>query len=81
MLIRSAIFYPMLWLRGIFLPIAKIIGAICTLCFLCMALVLHALVPAVVMGLLGFGTFMLRQRYDAMLLNLNPTGHELQLWQ
>jgi hypothetical protein len=46
-----------------------------------MAFVAHAWITGLLLGLLGFGAFMLRQKYDSILLNLNPTGHELCLWQ
>jgi hypothetical protein len=69
------------WLRAIFLSVTKIIGAFFALGFLVMALVAHALVPTLLMGMLAFGVFILRQKYDLILLKLNPTGHELYLWQ
>jgi hypothetical protein len=81
MLVRSMIFYPMLWLRGVFLPIAQIIGGFFALSSLVMALLAHAFIVALLMGLSAFGTFMLRQKYDSILLDINPTGHELHLWQ
>lgn len=81
MLIRSVIFYPMLWLRGVFLTVAKIIGIIFTVGFLETIIFPRGFILTLLMGLLAFSVFMLRQKYDSILLNLNPTGHELRLWQ
>jgi hypothetical protein len=87
--VRSIIFYPMLWVRPLFLYFSKLIGWGFTASSLMVAIVTittrhfssYALIETLLLGFLGFGTFMLRQKYDSILLNINPTDHELHLWQ
>ncbi len=90
-ILAQLIFYPMLWLRPLFLGVGKVVGFLFTLGFLLMLLLnLFVLstsgqhlpwVSVLSLGALGFACFLLRQFYDKILLRLNPTGHDLILFQ
>jgi len=80
-IIKSLAFYPLLWLRGLFLLISN---------FLTGMLLLGAIVCWVIGGekvvvfmLLAhsFAIFLLAHFYDRLLLWLNPTGCDLTLYQ
>jgi hypothetical protein len=80
------IFYPMLWLRPLFLIVGKILGFLFTLASLGYLFInlfaggeYQRWDFVVLFGALGFGCFLLRQFYDRILLRLNPTGHDLIL--
>lgn len=93
--VASIIFYPMLWARGLALVFLKVVGGLLSLAFLVMLLLKMFANSSTSSGgmsdvpwygvaaaaLPGLCCFMLRQWYDSILLRLNPTGHELYLYQ
>ncbi len=79
--VKVIIFYPMLWLRGLFLLASNILGGF----FFIGGLISWIAGTDKWMILVGFGLsftfFILRHFYDQILLKLNPTGQELYLFQ
>jgi hypothetical protein len=83
-----AVFYPLLWLRSIFVGLGKLIGGVFTLIFVVLLAIkiLDSTTPVpwlavVLSGVLGFGSFLLLEFYDNILLRLNPTGNDLALYK
>ncbi len=87
-IIKMAIFYPMFWVRGLFLFIEKFVASL----FLLAAIFIGVLSAAAeegdiawgkvfIYGICSFMIFMLCQFYDQILLKLNPTGNDLTLYQ
>lgn len=82
-LLKSIIFYPMLWLRGVLLGICKIISGVFLLGFI-VSLFYGKSAPLsmkIILGVLSFIFFILSFWYDTLLLKLNPTDIELTLFQ
>jgi hypothetical protein len=84
-ILKSIIFYPMMWLRGIFLLVGKVLQGFFLLGAL---LILFAgrgqdyFWPMLLMcSGFSFFFFLLTQFYDQILLKLNPTGNDLFLIQ
>lgn len=87
-IIKTLFFYPLLWLRGIFLSIGKIVSVICLLSSVLMVILKMIeqfstieWIQIVPTAAIGFGIFMLMEFYDQILLKLNPTGAELTLYK
>ena len=79
-LLKSLIFYPMLWLRGLFLGVGKFISGFFLL-GLILGFLFHAHIGYLIgCGILSFGAFLLTFFYDQILLKLNPTGTTLTLF-
>ena len=84
-ILKAIIFYPMLWLRGIFLLVGRLIGGLFFLgfiIFMCAKLLGVEYVSWWDVGLFGlfsFVIFLLLQFYDQILLWLNPTDNILIL--
>lgn len=77
--IISLIFYPMLWLRGLFQRIGNFLSGFFLL-GLILGLFLHAPIGFLIgCGVFSFGFFLLTHFYDQILLKLNPTGNVLIL--
>lgn len=79
--IKGIIFYPMFWLRGIFLLVGKLLGG-----FLLLGGIFEYFIgaPTIIWSMtltFSFLIFILRQTYDTILLKLNPTGRDLILFQ
>jgi len=85
--LKAIIFYPMMWLRKIFLAIGKMLSVL----FFVMAIFVlvvglngedgvhwSLLLPVT---FLSFSSFLLTQFYDQVLIRLNPTGQDLYLMQ
>lgn len=85
--LKAIIFYPLLWLRGIFMLIGKIIGGLILLSFIiCVAGKLLGMLPDEAswwdvgfIGLVSFVIFLLLEFYDQILLKHNPTDTALIL--
>ncbi len=85
-IIRFLLFYPLLWMRGLFLAIGKILSFICVTSSALMGILKMTdqfsniewsqIIP---LALVGFALFMLMEFYDMLLLKLNPTGATLTL--
>lgn len=83
--LKSLIFYPMMWLRGIFLLAGKVLQVI----FLLGAILIlfagqgHDYFWTMLLTFSGFSFFffLLTHFYDQILLKLNPTGNDLLLMQ
>lgn len=56
-------------------------GLLLLLCIVSLFIKPYPWYASVVLGVLGFATFLLRQFYDQLLLKLNPTGNNLTLYQ
>ncbi len=72
-ILKTVLFYPMLWLRGIFVRIGRLIAGILLLATI--GLFFSPDIPwdkHVVIGALSFGTFLLCEFYDRILLKLSP---------
>lgn len=81
-ILKAIVFYPLFYLRGLFHRAGAFIGGAALLA--CLVSLFVEAAPwhfTVTTGLLGFGTFLLRQFYDQLLLKLNPTGNSLTLYQ
>lgn len=79
-ILKSVIFYPMLWLRGIFLSIGKFISGLFLL-GLILGLLFRAPIGYLIgCGIFSFGSFLLTFFYDQILLKLNPTDTTLILF-
>lgn len=84
-ILKALIFYPMLWLRGIFLTIGSIASRL--LLIIAIAVLLftqssqHNEWVAYILFAASFGFFLLNHFYDLILLKLNPTDCELYLEQ
>jgi len=83
--LKSLIFYPLLWLRGLFVLIGKVLGGFFLLGFLLVGglklageLVVSGWIVAFY-GVAGLLVFTLSEFYDQLLLWLNPTRRELLL--
>jgi hypothetical protein len=81
MWLRSLIFYPMLWLRGISGLILMILGGLFLLGGIFTLIGIGLRFQTIMFFGFSFACFMIRQTYDQILLKLNPTGHELTLFQ
>lgn len=83
--LKSAIFYPMMWLRRPFLMFSKILGGLLFISALVLIFGDHNREGfwkmLIVSSGLSFFLFMLNQVYDQVLLKLNPTNHDLFLRQ
>ncbi|PCE67546.1 hypothetical protein B6G00_04150 [Salinivibrio sp. YCSC6] len=79
-LLRNIIFYPMLWLRGIFVGLGRLISGLCLIVAV-ISLFFERLETAMTIWMVvaSFGFFMFNMIYDSILLKLNPTGHILIL--
>lgn len=81
-IIKAIIFYPLFYLRRFILTLLR---ALCGLTFF--ATLIFAIIDeipngmAVFTGIISFGSFLLCQLYDYILLRLNPTDDELILLQ
>jgi hypothetical protein len=88
-LLAPVLFYPMLWLRPLFMFAAKLLGWLSLLGSLggvCLNLFAPDTAhqdwgPVLVTGALAFGLFLLREFYDRILFRLNPTGQTLILFR
>lgn len=83
-ILTGIIFYPMLWLRGIFFAISTLLSGFLLLMAVFWFVVNpeHEFSKPVLMPLgLAFLLFMFRWVYDEILLKLNPTDHVLYLEQ
>ena len=85
--IATVLYYVMLWCRPVFLLFSRLIQFFLTGAFL-ITLVANLLADGPISwwiiaawGGLAFGVFMLRERYDQILLRLNPTGHDVILFK
>lgn len=86
--IAAVLYYVMLWCRRPFMLFSRLIQIFFTIGFL-LTLVINLLVdnsptPWWIIagwGGLAFGVFMLRERYDQILLRLNPTDHGVILFK
>ena len=79
---KAILFYPMLFVRKLFIGVSKFIGIILILFFL-VTLTFDGVswtARLLVLGL-AFTLFLLRHFYDIILLKLNPTNTELMLQQ
>ena len=81
-ILKSIIFYPMLFFRRLFMIIAKFFGIIFFLAFLLSFAVdwIHWEAKIITISV-SFSFFLLRQFYDSILLKLNPTKSQLTLYQ
>lgn len=79
--LRIIIFYPMMWLRGLFLWASNVIGGLFFIGGLIFLLGGFDKWIALMYFGLSFGIFVLKLTYDQILLRLNPTGHDLVLFQ
>jgi hypothetical protein len=82
----AAIFFPMLWLRGLVVALGRAISGLCTLSGVVAAAIsvctrYHFWMMAGCLILAGFLSFMFRQLYDFILLRLNPTRRTLFFYQ
>lgn len=76
------IYYPMLFVRGLFMGFARFFGVMSFLGFL--ASLFAEWMPweaKLIMIAVSFSLFLLRQFYDQILLKLNPSNTELTLYQ
>lgn len=81
-IVKSVIFYSMMWLRGISSMLLGIIGGLSLLSGIGWFFVKGILFEGTWICLVGsFICFMLREYYDHLLLKLNPTGHDLILYK
>lgn len=84
-ILKSIIFYPMMWLRGIFLLVGKVLQGLFLLgaIFILFAGQGHDYFWTLFLTFSGFSFFffLLTQFYDQILLKLNPTGNDLFLIQ
>ncbi|NVK55879.1 MAG: hypothetical protein HWE26_09700 [Alteromonadaceae bacterium] len=87
-IIKAVFFYPLLWLRGIFLGIGKISSVICLVSSVLMIILKMTeqfstieWVQIIPTAVIGFGTFILMEFYDQIILKLNPSGAELTLYK
>ena len=83
-ILKATIFYPLMMVRRLVLSVGKVASWIFVLggvleWFLDKGSTRWSMSLAFV--LLGVGLFVLCQLYDQLLLKLNPTGHELVLYQ
>jgi hypothetical protein len=79
-ILKSVIFYPMLWLRGLFLRVGKFISGLFLL-GLILGLLFRAPIGYLIgCGIFSLGSFLLTFFYDQILLKLNPTGNTLTLF-
>ena len=77
--LKSVVFYPMLWLRGIFRLVGKGLSGLFLL-GLILGLFIHLSVGILILfGVFSLGFFLLTFFYDQILLKLNPTGNTLIL--
>ncbi len=80
--LKAILFYPMLFVRKLFIGVSKFIGIVLILFFL--GTLIFGGVPWIerlmVLGV-AFALFLLRQFYDIILLKLNPTNSELTFYQ
>lgn len=73
-LLRVAVFFPLLWLRMLVLPITGFC-AVASLAALCIAALIHPDTTLMLrLGLFSFGAFMAGWLYDSMLLALSPSA-------
>ena len=80
-LVKSLVFYCLLYLRGLFLIAGKLIGFVALLTGVVTFLIgTSPWIAACFVGV-SFGIFMLRQFYDSILLKLTPPGKEYILVQ
>lgn len=81
-IIKSIIFYPMLWMRGVFITFGKIVSSIMLLGFIA-SLFIKEWPLSITLTYLGFGlgVFILMQYYDRIFLKLNPNDSTLILEQ
>lgn len=78
--LKALFFYPMLWVRGILKLGLRVIGAAAILAMIGSLFIDElALNLTIILGLIGFGTFLIGQFYDQLLLKLNPTDNVLIL--
>lgn len=81
-LLKAALFYVLFYLRGLFMLAGRLLGGLLLLlCIVSLFIKSYPWYASVVLGVLGFATFLLRQFYDQLLLKLNPTGNDLTLYQ
>ena len=85
-ILTLVVFYPMLWLRGLVLVLGRLVSGLAGLAAVLMVLASiftrHRLwLPAGILALLSFFTFLLLQIYDSILFRLNPTGRTLILYE
>ena len=85
--IAALLYYVMLWCRRPFMLFSRLIQIFFTGAFLLM-LMFNLLADnanpwwmVIVWGGLAFGVFMLRERYDQILLRLNPTDNGVILFK
>lgn len=87
-ILKSLLFYPMLWLRVLLLGIGTILSGFLLFATLLMVIAklifdinnmswLRALMPAI----MGFSIFMLMEFYDQILLKLTPNNYNLTLYK
>lgn len=81
--LKAIIFYPMLFVRGLFINVSNFIGVILMLFFF-VTLIFDVLPWTARLSALGlaFVLFLLRHFYDVILLKLNPSRNiDLSLYQ
>lgn len=81
-ILKALIFYPMMFVRGLFMSISNFIGVILMLFFFvtCIFDLLPWTARLLALGL-AFVLFLLRYFYDIILLKLNPNNVDLSLYQ
>ena len=81
--LKAIIFYPMLFVRGLFINVSNFIGVILMLFFF-VTLIFDVLPWTARLSAFGlaFVLFLLRHFYDVILLKLNPSSNiDLSLYQ
>ena len=79
--LKKALYYLLLYARTLFIASNKLLSILFVLCAIILFLIGNHLLGFVTLLALSFGTFMLRQFYDFILLKLTPENIELTLSQ
>jgi hypothetical protein len=84
--LAAAVFYPMLWLRGVVFLLCRLASGLAIIAAVVMVLVsmftkYRFWLPAGLLAVGSFLSFLLLQVYDSILFRLNPTGRMLVLCQ
>lgn len=77
--LRSLLFYPLLFLRGIFLNVSKFLIGLTFLAFITTLLFKAPSKMTIIFISISFSLFLLSFFYDLLLIKLNPTKTELTL--
>lgn len=78
-ILRSIVFYPMLWLRGLMLLVGKVLGGLFLIVGVVGFVAKFPMGLSILMIVLSIVTFVISFTYDLILLKLNPTGQTLVL--